>query len=104
MTLAADCAWAAARAAAIAIAAVLAATQVRALLSAQSRRVRRATWAAHLVPALTPALLVGYAYASFSLSLVREPAWNHALPALYHAAPGRVGSFASASNFNAASV
>lgn len=47
---------------------------IRPLLAA-----RRMAWAVLLAPYLTPTLLVGYAYGSFSLSLVRHPAANGAL-------------------------
>ncbi|NQT52585.1 hypothetical protein HQ576_11065 [bacterium] len=78
MTLLTDCAWALLRSAAIAAAALPMACAVRDLLAA-SRRARRLLWLAHLVPFLTPVLLVGYAYSRFSLSLIHHPAWNQAL-------------------------
>jgi ABC-type Fe3+ transport system permease subunit len=40
---------------------------------------RRMAWALLLAPYLTPTLLVGYAYGSFSLSLVRHPTANEVL-------------------------
>lgn len=40
---------------------------------------RRMAWALLLVPYLTPTLLVGYSYGSFSLSLVRHPVANETL-------------------------
>ena len=80
MTLAADCGWAAVRCAGVAAAAVVAGWGVRALLDGSSRRVARAVWLAHLVPYLTPVVLVGYGYSfsRFSLSLIRYPVWNQA--------------------------
>lgn len=47
---------------------------IRPLLAA-----RRMAWAVLLAPYLTPTLLVGYAYGSFSLSLVRHPTANELL-------------------------
>lgn len=40
---------------------------------------RRILWWLLLVPFLTPPLLTGYAYANFSLSLIRSPGWNETL-------------------------
>ena len=79
MTLAQDCAWGLLRSGGVAVAAVAAARGVRSLVASASRRVGRVVWLLHLVPYLTPVLLVGYSYSSFSLSLVRHPAWNQAL-------------------------
>ncbi|MCX5662733.1 MAG: hypothetical protein NTW19_23885 [Planctomycetota bacterium] len=41
--------------------------------------IRRLAWALLLLPLLTPALPVGYAYANFALSLVHHPALNELL-------------------------
>jgi len=79
MTLAQDCAWALLRSAGIAAVAVSAAAGIRRLIACSSRRAGRLVWLLHFVPYLTPALLVGYAYSRFSLSLVRHPEWNVAL-------------------------
>lgn len=78
MTLAGDCGWAAVRGVGIALAAVVAAGGARALIGSAPRRLGRVLWAIHLVPWLTPVLLVGYAYSRLSLSLIREPALNQA--------------------------
>ncbi len=79
MMLADDCGWALLRAAGIALAAVVVAGLTRDHLASASRRRGRLLWALHLVPFLTPAALVGYAWSRFSLSLIRHAGWNQAL-------------------------
>lgn len=79
MTLMSPCAWALLRSGAIAAAAVVAGQGVRSLIGASSRRVGRLIWVLHLIPFLTPVLLVGYAYSRFSLTLIHHPAWNQVL-------------------------
>jgi ABC-type Fe3+ transport system permease subunit len=58
---------------------VLAGACVRKQIASASGRLRYLAWVALLVPYLTPALIVGYAYSNFSLSLVRYPFWNELL-------------------------
>jgi ABC-type Fe3+ transport system permease subunit len=58
--------------------AVAAARLVVTLLADRRRPVRQAAWILLLVPYFTPVLLTGYAYASFSLSLIHHPALNTA--------------------------
>lgn len=79
MNLTAEFFWGLVRGAGIGIAALLLAVPVRAALSVRLKGVRHLTWLLLLVPYLTPVLLVGYAYYSFSLSLVHYPFWNQAL-------------------------
>ncbi|MFO7958902.1 MAG: hypothetical protein R6X33_17595 [Candidatus Brocadiia bacterium] len=68
------------RAALVACAAVPMGAAMAAFLRVPRPRGRRMlVWASLLLPFVTPALLVGYGYASFSLSLVRHPLWNQAL-------------------------
>jgi hypothetical protein len=68
-----------------ALVALLAVAAAAILLPAVAGRTRWA-WGLLLAPYLTPSLLVGYAYADFSLSLIRHPllnaAWYSALLAL----------------------
>jgi len=79
MTLAGDYASALVRGFGIAAAAVLMAGAVRSAITSCPRRGARFLWLVHLVPFLTPVLLVGYAWSRFSLSLIQHPAWNQAL-------------------------
>jgi ABC-type Fe3+ transport system permease subunit len=58
--------------------AVAAARWVAALLADRRPPVRRAAWILLLSPYFTPVLLTGYAYASFSLSLIHHPGFNTA--------------------------
>ena len=60
----------------VGVLAVVAARLVGALLADRELPVRRAAWILLLAPYLTPVLLTGYAYASFSLSLIHHPALN----------------------------
>lgn len=56
--------------------AVLIARGLCALLADGRPRVRRFAWALLLGPYLVPVLITGYAYASFSLSLIHHPVFN----------------------------
>ncbi len=56
--------------------AVAAARLVTTLLADRRQSVRRRVWILLLAPYFTPVLLTGYAYASFSLSLIHHPAVN----------------------------
>lgn len=56
--------------------AVAAARPLRLLLADRRRPIRRAVWILLLAPYFTPALLTGYGYASFSLSLIHHPTLN----------------------------
>src|ERR1019366_3547076 len=60
----------------IGVLAVAAARLVRTLLADRRSPVRRAAWILLLAPYFTPVLLTGYAYASFSLSLIHHPIVN----------------------------
>ncbi len=60
----------------ISLLAATAALPLRSLLAESRPRLRRFAWVLLLAPYLTPPLLTGYAYANFSLSLVRHPGWN----------------------------
>lgn len=62
------------RAGLVAVLAVLAASALRTAVGGRGRW----PWALLLAPYLTPALLVGYAYSSFALSLIHYPALNAA--------------------------
>jgi hypothetical protein len=62
----------------IGVLAVAAARLVVTLLADRRRPVRQAAWILLLAPYFTPVLLTGYAYASFSLSLIHHPALNTA--------------------------
>lgn len=62
------------RAGCVALLAVVSALLLRPLVAARGRGL----WALLLAPYLTPALLVGYAYANFALSLIRYPQVNQA--------------------------
>jgi len=80
VSYAAAYAWALGRAALVACAAVPVGVSLAALLRSQRPRGRQVLlWLAVLLPFVTPSLLVGYGYSSFSLSLVRHPLWNEAL-------------------------
>jgi iron(III) transport system permease protein len=60
----------------IGVLAVIAARLVQTLLADRRQPVRRVAWILLLTPYFTPVLLTGYAYASFSLSLVHHPFIN----------------------------
>lgn len=60
----------------IGVLAVAAARLLRTLLADRRRTVRQAAWILLLAPYFTPVLLIGYGYASFSLSLIHHPAIN----------------------------
>ncbi len=76
MTVWGQCGWAMARAAGIGVLGLCLGYPVRALLADSRKGLRGVAWLMLLLPYLTPAVLVGYAYSSFSLSLVRYPVWN----------------------------
>jgi len=75
----AHCGWTLARALAAGAACVLAGAFVRRYIAGYRGGVRRVAWILLVVPYVTPALLVGYGYSHFSLSLVRHPALNELL-------------------------
>jgi ABC-type Fe3+ transport system permease subunit len=52
------------------------ARQLRAVLAERCLQARRAAWVLLLAPYLMPMLITGYAYASFSLSLIHHPNLN----------------------------
>ncbi|MGE0375757.1 MAG: hypothetical protein AB7Q45_10125 [Planctomycetaceae bacterium] len=79
MSIAAACGWTLLRSLLVALCAVPLAWSVHRQLSASSSRERRLLWVLVLVSFFTPSLLTGYAYASFSLSLIRHPGWNEVL-------------------------
>lgn len=79
MNLNAGVLWACARGGCIGILTLPAAFLTLAPANVPDRRSRSAAWALLLVPYLTPVVLVGYAYSSFSLSLVRHQFWNEML-------------------------
>src|SRR5690349_1675587 len=56
--------------------AVAIARQLCSLLADRRLPIRRAAWALLLAPFFMPVLLIGYAYASFSLSLIHHPDLN----------------------------
>jgi ABC-type Fe3+ transport system permease subunit len=56
--------------------AVMIARQLRAVLAERRLQARRAAWLLLLAPDLMPVLITGYAYASFSLSLIHHPVLN----------------------------
>lgn len=60
----------------VAALAVAVARQIRPLLADRRQSVRRAAWILLLAPYFTPALLTGYTYANFSLSLIHHPNLN----------------------------
>jgi ABC-type Fe3+ transport system permease subunit len=60
----------------IAALAVAIARRLQPLLANRRLRVRRVAWIFLLAPYFTPALLTGYTYANFSLSLIHHPALN----------------------------
>ncbi len=60
----------------VGVLAVAAARLVGTLLADRRWPVRQAAWILLLAPYFTPVLLTGYAYASFSLSLIHHPALN----------------------------
>ncbi|MBM4041893.1 MAG: hypothetical protein FJ290_25635 [Planctomycetes bacterium] len=83
MTLAQDYVWTAARALGIAAGAVLMGAAVQRAIASCPKRLARLLWLVHLIPFLTPVLLVGYAWPRYAAPLtVRHPAWNQALYAL----------------------
>jgi iron(III) transport system permease protein len=77
--IAADTVWCTARSAFVALLCVAAGTLLTRLPGRSSRLRRWTAWAVILAPFLMPALVVGYGYSNFSLSLVRHPGWNQAL-------------------------
>lgn len=79
MSFAASFGWAVLRAAVVAAAAVWAGRVTAGYLEGLGPRHRWAGWCAALLPLAMPAMVVGYAWSNFSLSLVRYPWWNEAL-------------------------
>lgn len=76
MTLTSDILPVLCRAIIVASAGVLVGLAVCPLLGHARKGLRSAAWVAILMPYLTPASVVGYAYCNFSLSLVRHPQLN----------------------------
>lgn len=60
----------------VGVLAVAIARPLQTVLAARRRFVRRTAWTVLLAPYFTPVLLTGYAYASFSLSLIHHPDLN----------------------------
>src|SRR5579871_5336352 len=56
--------------------AVMIARRLRPLLADHRLQIRRMAWVLLLSPYLMPVLITGYAYASFSLSLIHHPVLN----------------------------
>jgi iron(III) transport system permease protein len=79
VSLTAACAWTLGRSLVVPLLTVLLAAGLRRRLGGLGRRSRLVFWTLLLVPFFTPALLTGFAYAKFSLALVRHPEWNEAL-------------------------
>ena len=82
MSLTAACGWTLLRSLLIAVLALPAMSRLRWLLAGSSGRSLWFLWPALLIVFLTPDLLIGYAYSSFSLSLVHYPAGNELLYSL----------------------
>lgn len=79
VSLSAACGWTLLRGVVVALLCVPLAWGVHRQLVTSSHRVRTMLWGLLLVPLITPALMTGYAYSSFSLSLIRHPVWNEVL-------------------------
>jgi iron(III) transport system permease protein len=79
VSLAAACGWTLLRGLVVALVAVPVSWWLRRRLAALGPPARTLLWGLLLVPFFTPALLTGYAYSNFALSLVRYPVWNEAL-------------------------
>lgn len=79
MSLTTECGWTLLRALVVGAFALALARPVCALIANARPARRRAAWALLLLPFLTPVVLVGYAYANFSLSLVHHPTLNELL-------------------------
>lgn len=106
MSLTAACGWTLLRSLLVALLALPVCWWLHKYLASAPRRTRAALWTLLFIPFFTPALLTGYAFANFWLSLVRYPAWNEALYAtliglrlvpvgtllLYFAPPGPVSA------------
>ncbi len=82
MNLAAACGWTLVRSVAMAVVAVPLCWWIRQVLAGTTARGRASLWGLLLGPFFTPALVTGYGYANFSLSLIRHPGWNELLYAL----------------------
>ena len=76
MSLSAVCGWSVLRSVTIAIVALPVCRVVSRSLARSHGLPRFLTGTLLLVPFFTPELIVGYAYANFSLSLVRFPVWK----------------------------
>jgi len=71
------CGWTLLRCLPVVVLTLLLASPISATLRAMSKgRAHHLAWCLLLVPLLTPAILVGYAYADFALTLVHHPFWN----------------------------
>lgn len=86
MSLAAACGWTLLRSLFVALLTVPLGWHLHSELTRLSHARRRLFWTLLLVPFLTPALLTGYAYSNFSVSLIRYPKWNESLYMLLMAA------------------
>ncbi len=73
MSLVEACGWTCLRSLAISILAVAICTRFASILS---RGGSRLVWLGFLSPLLCPEILTGYAYSSFSLSLIQHPVWK----------------------------
>lgn len=82
MSLAEAVGWTLLRSLTVAAFAVAAASRFRRLIDTTKEPKRTVLWVALLLTYFTPVLLVGYAYSSFSLSLVHFPAANELLYSL----------------------
>jgi ABC-type Fe3+ transport system permease subunit len=60
----------------VGVLAVIVARPMQVVLSSGRPFIRRVAWTLLLAPYFTPVLLIGYAYASFSLSLIHHPTLN----------------------------
>lgn len=79
MNLAAACGWTLLRSLLVALVAVPLSRGVWQELASLGGRARTLLWTLLLIPFFTPALLTGFGYSSFSLSLIQHPGWNEAL-------------------------
>lgn len=79
MNLAAACGWTLLRSLVVVLVAVPLCWGIHRQLATCAERLRPILWAIILIPFLTPPILTGYGYSSFSLSLIRHPGWNEVL-------------------------
>ena len=79
MSLAAACGWTLLRSTIVAAICVPVCWALRRQLASLGGHARLGLWVLLLVPFFVPALLAGYAWSNFALSLVRFPLWNEVL-------------------------